>query len=59
MIPKSSMIQREFQLGVWTLIIQKSMGHQFSITNVSVFRNNARNVIDNHSKTLKASWTYV
>ena len=25
------------------------------LTNVSVFRNDSRNVIDNHSKTLKAS----
>ena len=35
------------------------IGGQFSITNVSVFRNDARNVIDNHLKTLKASWIYV
>ena len=31
--------------------IALTIGKLFSITNVSVFRNDARNVIDNHSKT--------
>ena len=31
------------------------MGNNFSITDVSVFKNDARNVIDNYSKTFKAS----
>ena len=31
------------------------LGQQFFITTVSDFRKDARNVIDNHSKTLKAS----
>ena len=34
---------------------KSQMGKIFSFTNVSVFRNDARNVIDNQSKTLKAS----
>ena len=35
--------------------IRNASEQKLSIRNVSVFRNDARNVIDNHLKTLKAS----